>query len=70
MTAPKKRIAVTIKTDGSIIFAPHGYTGGKCKDATKNLERAFGGAQKVQNTTAMSQQEIEKAKVNQNGGGA
>jgi len=69
MTAPKRRINVKIKVDGSIVFAPSGYTGAKCKDATKHLERAFGGATKTKATTEMNQQEIEKAKVSQGGGG-
>lgn len=63
----KRRINVTIKADGSIIIAPSGYTGGKCKDATRNLEKEFGGPVKMKRTAEWNQKEIETEQQRQQG---
>lgn len=60
---PKKRIRVTVKQDGSVIVAPEGYSGSKCKDATKALEKAIGQTQSAKQTADWVVKEAEVEKV-------
>jgi len=59
----KKRIKVVVATDGSVTITPEGYSGSKCKDATKALEKALGRTESVKHTSAWSIKEAEPEKV-------
>ena len=64
-TVQKKRIKVTVKSDGSILVAPEGHAGAKCKDATSALEKALGMTTKTNRTVEWALKEAEVCKVNQ-----
>ncbi len=43
MTSPMtKKIEITVRPDGSTSIKTTGFTGGSCRDATRELERALG----------------------------
>ena len=43
MTSPMtKKIEITVRPDGSVSIKPTGFTGGSCREATRELERALG----------------------------
>ena len=43
MTSPMtKKIEITVTPDGSVSIKTTGFTGGSCRDATRELERALG----------------------------
>tara|TARA_R110000803_G_scaffold57589_2_gene115530 strand:+ start:177 stop:383 length:207 start_codon:yes stop_codon:yes gene_type:complete len=39
-----KEIEIVIDTNGEVAIEAHGFKGTGCKDATKNIEAAFGGS--------------------------
>jgi hypothetical protein len=41
-TTTTKTIEVTVSPEGGISIKTAGFTGGSCKDATRDLERALG----------------------------
>ena len=43
MTSPMtKKIEITVSPEGSVSIKTSGFTGGSCRDATRDLERALG----------------------------
>jgi hypothetical protein len=38
----EKRIEITVSPQGDIAIKTSGFTGGSCRDATRDLERALG----------------------------
>lgn len=38
----EKKIEVTVSPEGSVSIKTTGFTGGSCRDATRELERALG----------------------------
>jgi hypothetical protein len=38
----QKRIEITVSPEGATTIKTTGFTGGSCKDATRDLERALG----------------------------
>ena len=43
MTSPMtKKIEITVTPDGSVSIKTTGFTGGSCREATRELERALG----------------------------
>jgi hypothetical protein len=38
----EKRIEITVSPEGATSIKTSGFTGGSCKDATRDLERALG----------------------------
>jgi len=65
----KKRITVTIDTNGKIKLDALGYKGTSCKDATKALEKALGSAESVKRKAEWSIKEAEPEKVRNSNGG-
>lgn len=37
-----KTIEITVSSEGSVSIKTQGFTGGSCRDATRDLERALG----------------------------
>jgi hypothetical protein len=46
MSTNEKRIEITVSPEGATSIKTSGFTGGSCKDATRDLERALGVAGK------------------------
>ena len=42
----EKTIQITVTPEGSVSIKANGFTGGSCRDATRDLERALGVAGK------------------------
>lgn len=43
MTSPMtKKIEITVRPDGSTSIKTKGFTGGSCRDATRDMEKALG----------------------------
>jgi len=42
MSTNEKRIEITVSPEGATSIKTQGFTGGSCKDATRDLERALG----------------------------
>jgi hypothetical protein len=42
MSTPTKTIEITVSPEGATSIKTSGFTGGSCKDATRDLERALG----------------------------
>jgi hypothetical protein len=42
MSTPTKTIEITVSPAGDVSIKTAGFTGGSCKDATRDLERALG----------------------------
>ena len=42
MSTPTKTIEITVSPEGATSIKTAGFTGGSCKDATRDLERALG----------------------------
>jgi hypothetical protein len=42
MTTPTRTIEITVSPEGATTIKTLGFTGGSCKDATRELERALG----------------------------
>jgi hypothetical protein len=42
----EKTIQITVSPEGSVSIKANGFTGGSCRDATRDLERALGVAGK------------------------
>jgi hypothetical protein len=42
MSTPTKTIEITVSPEGATSIKTLGFTGGSCKDATRDLERALG----------------------------
>ena len=40
----EKRIEITVSPEGATSIKTSGFTGGSCRDATRDLERALGAA--------------------------
>lgn len=38
----EKKIEITVSPEGSVSIKTQGFTGGSCRDATRDLERALG----------------------------
>jgi len=38
----EKKIEITVSPEGSVSIKTTGFTGGSCKDATRDIERALG----------------------------
>jgi len=38
----EKKIVITVSPEGAVNIKTSGFTGGSCKDATRDLERALG----------------------------
>ncbi len=41
-TTVDKKIEITVSPEGSVSIKTQGFTGGSCRDATRDLERALG----------------------------
>ncbi len=41
-TSTEKKIEITVSPEGSVSIKTHGFTGGSCRDATRDIERALG----------------------------
>jgi hypothetical protein len=46
MSTNEKKIEITVSPEGGTSIKTSGFTGGSCKDATRELERALGVAGK------------------------
>ena len=42
MTSNTKTIEITVSPEGAVSIKTAGFTGGSCRDATRDLERALG----------------------------
>ena len=42
MSTNEKKIDITVSPEGSVSIKTSGFTGGSCRDATRDLERALG----------------------------
>ena len=42
MTSNTKTIEITVSPEGAVCIKTSGFTGGSCRDATRDLERALG----------------------------
>ena len=42
MSTTEKTIQITVSPEGSVSIKTSGFTGGSCRDATRDLERALG----------------------------
>jgi hypothetical protein len=42
MSTNEKKIEITVSPEGATSIKTSGFTGGSCKDATRDLERALG----------------------------
>ena len=42
MTSNTKTIEITVSPEGGVSIKTAGFTGGSCRDATRDLERALG----------------------------
>ena len=42
MSTNEKRIEITVSPEGATSIKTSGFTGGSCRDATRELERALG----------------------------
>lgn len=42
MSTNEKTIQITVSPEGSVSIKTQGFTGGSCRDATRDLERALG----------------------------
>ena len=42
MSTNAKKIEITVSPEGSVSIKTQGFTGGSCRDATRDLERALG----------------------------
>ena len=42
ITNTEKKIDITVSPEGSVSIKTSGFTGGSCRDATRDLERALG----------------------------
>ena len=42
MSTTEKKIEITVSPEGATSIKTSGFTGGSCKDATRELERALG----------------------------
>ncbi|NBV89170.1 MAG: DUF2997 domain-containing protein [Betaproteobacteria bacterium] len=42
MNTTEKTIQITVSPDGAVSIKTAGFTGGSCRDATRDLERALG----------------------------
>lgn len=38
----EKKIEITVSPEGSVSIKTQGFTGGSCRDATRDIERALG----------------------------
>ncbi|MFM7289997.1 MAG: DUF2997 domain-containing protein [Planctomycetia bacterium] len=38
----ERKIEITVSPEGSVSIKAHGFQGGACRDATRDLERALG----------------------------
>jgi hypothetical protein len=57
-----QEIVVEIARDGKTKITTKGFKGKACKDATKELEAAFGGATKTTDTPEMYEKESVRVK--------
>jgi hypothetical protein len=42
MNTNEKRIEITVSSEGTVSIKTSGFTGGACRDATRDIERALG----------------------------
>ena len=42
MSTNEKTIQITVSPEGAVSIKTQGFTGGSCRDATRDLERALG----------------------------
>ena len=63
----EKRIEITVNPQGATSIKTSGFSGGACKDATRDLERALGVASKETLTSEYHQQPVEQHRLSQGG---
>ena len=62
-----KTIEIIVSPQGATSIKTTGFTGGACKDATRDLERALGVAGKETLTPEYHQQPVEQHRLSQGG---
>ncbi len=60
-----KTIEITVSPQGATSIRTAGFTGGACKDATRDLERALGVTGKETLTAEYHQQPVEQHRLSQ-----
>ena len=65
MSDTNQRIEITVSPLGATSIKTSGFSGGACKDATRDLERALGVTAKETLTAEYHQQPIEQHRLSQ-----
>ena len=63
----EKRIEITVSLQGATSIKTSGFSGGACKDATRDLERALGVASKETLLPEFHQQQAQQNRLSQGG---
>lgn len=66
-TPTSKTIEIIVSPQGATSIRTTGFTGGACKDATRDLERALGVTGKETLTSEYHQQPVEQHRLSQGG---
>jgi hypothetical protein len=62
---PEKKIEITVSPEGATSIKTSGFTGSSCRDATRDLERAFGVAGRESLQPEYFQQQANASQIRQ-----
>ena len=65
MSTTTKTIEITVSPEGATSIKTSGFTGGSCKDATRDLERALGVAGRESLLPEYFQQQAGRSQIQQ-----